>query len=69
MHTEDIFIVHPATTEEAEALNVFVKALKMKFEVVKGNVYDPKFVEKISQGDKDFENGNFKVMKPEDIWK
>jgi hypothetical protein len=31
--------------------------------------YDPGFVEKVLQGDKDFENGNFEINKTQDIWK
>jgi hypothetical protein len=39
--SEDIFIVHPATTEQANALKAFVKVLKIKFEVTKEKTYNP----------------------------
>ena len=64
-------IAHPTTSEQMEALKAFVKALKIKFEILnpeeKG--YDPEFVEMVLQGDKEFENGNFKIIKTEDLWK
>jgi len=71
MKTATTIITHPTTSEQVAALKAFVKALKIKFEI-KSHVekpYDPVFVEKILQGDKDFENGNFKVIKTEDLWK
>ena len=41
MQTEDIFVVHP-TSEQASALKAFIKALKIKFEVVSNdNLYNP----------------------------
>jgi hypothetical protein len=69
MFTEDVFIIHPATTEESDALKAFATALKIKFEVTKEKTYNPAFVEMVLQGDKDFENGNFKVIKTDDLWK
>jgi len=42
---------------QIKALKAFMKALKIKFEVSKDDVYDPEFVQKILQGDKDFEDG------------
>ena len=71
METATTFIAHPATSEQVTALKAFVKALKIKFEIKKTipeKPYDPDFVDKIMQGDKDFENGNFKILKTEDLW-
>ena len=64
-------VTHPTTTEQATAIKAFVKALKIKFEIKSQDEqpYDAAFVEKIEQGDKDFENGNFKIIKTEDLWK
>ena len=64
-------VTHPTTSEQVEAIKAFVKALKIKFEVKpqEEKPYDPAFVEMVLQGDKDFENGNFKVIKTEDLWK
>lgn len=71
MTTGATIIAHPSTSEQVEALKAFVKALKIKFEVKKDAVekYDPAFVDKVSKGDNDFEQGNFKVIKTEDLWK
>jgi len=71
MKTGTTIIAHPTTSEQVTALKAFVKALKIKFEVKTKDekAYDAAFVEMISQGDKDFENGNFKVIKTEDLWK
>jgi len=70
MKTGTTIIAHPTTSEQVAALKAFVKALKIKFEIKPQNeTYDPAFVEKILQGDKDFESGNFKVIKTEDLWK
>ena len=35
MLTENVFIAHPTTTEQLNALKVVVKALKVKFELKK----------------------------------
>ena len=40
MQTENIFIAHPTTTDQLNALKAVVKALKVKFELRKENPYD-----------------------------
>ena len=40
MQTESIFIAHPTTTEQLNALKAVVKALKVKFELKKNDPYD-----------------------------
>ncbi len=47
------------TTDESqvEALKAFMTALKIKFEMAKPSPYDPEFVDKILQGDTDFNEG------------
>ena len=57
MKTATTFIVHTETTEQENALKAFAKALKMKLEISKDKAYDPEFVEKILQGDKDIADG------------
>ncbi|MCF8360776.1 MAG: hypothetical protein K9H26_18620 [Prolixibacteraceae bacterium] len=57
MKTNNIYIAQPANREQVTALEAFMKALKIKFEVRKESPYDPGFVEKILQGDADFEAG------------
>lgn len=46
MKAQEIFIVHPQTTEQISALKAFMLALKIKFEVTKTG-YNHTFVEKI----------------------
>ena len=71
MQMQNTLIAHPENTDQINALKAVMKALKIKFEVKTKDekAYDAAFVEMISQGDKDFENGNFKVIKTEDLWK
>ena len=59
MQTENIFIVHPANTEQVNALKAFVKALKIKFEETSIKTYNPEFVAKIQRSRKEFEEGKF----------
>jgi hypothetical protein len=40
MQTDNIFIAHPTTTDQLNALKAVVKALKVKFELKKENPYD-----------------------------
>ena len=71
MKTATTLIAHPTTTEQFAALKAIFKALKIDFEV-KTNIeqsYDPEFVVKIKQGEKDFENGDFTVIETSDLWK
>jgi len=35
MSSKDIFIITPSTSEEADALKAFIKALKLKFQIAK----------------------------------
>lgn len=35
MSSKDIFIITPSTSEEANALMAFIKALKLKFQIAK----------------------------------
>jgi len=57
MRTNNIYIAHPANSEQVTALEAFMKALKIKFEVRIDSPYDPAFVDKILQGETDFEAG------------
>lgn len=49
MKTQDIFIVHPQTNEQVNALKAFMQALKIKFEITQDEAYHPDFVEKIKE--------------------
>lgn len=63
----NILIAHPKTAEQMDALKAFMRALKIKFEIAKEDVYDPDFVEKILQGKKDIEQGRFTEVKQENL--
>lgn len=47
----------PTDLSQVEAIKAFMKALKIKFEVTRTEPYDPEFVKKIAQGDKDLKEG------------
>jgi len=57
MSTNKIYIAHPANSEQVTALEAFMKALKIKFEVKKKSPYDPEFVTMIKQDEEDLKNG------------
>lgn len=63
MKTSDIIIAHPGSDDKFEALKVFMKALKIKFEISKDNPYDPKFVAKIEKASKSLKKVNLSVLK------
>ena len=69
MQTESVFIVHPANEEQVNALKAFAKALKMKFEITTQQAYNPEFVEKIKKSREQYKEGDFTVIKTEDLWK
>lgn len=64
-------IVHPENKEQLSALKKFMTAFKIAFEEKTDDTvhYNQEFVAKIKQSDKDFESGNYKVLKTEDLWK
>jgi hypothetical protein len=45
---------YTADMSQIDALKAFMKTLKIKFEVSSSTDYNPEFVEKVLQGDKDF---------------
>jgi hypothetical protein len=63
-----ILIVHPESKEKLAALKAFMKALKIRFEEEK-SPYNPEFVEKIKRSEEEFNNGKYKAIKTEDLWK
>ncbi len=57
-------------SSQIEALKAFMKALKIKFELtneVQKSPYDPEFVKKIQQGDKDLKNAKGVNISIEDL--
>ncbi len=67
MQTENIFIVHPANEEQANALTAFIKALKIKFEVMTEKSYNPEFVAKIQESRAQYQEGNYTRIDKEDL--
>jgi hypothetical protein len=55
---------YTADTSQVDAIKAFMKALKIKFEVLKNteSPYEIDFVKKIKQGDEDLKNGKGKKM-------
>lgn len=53
------FTAYTADSFQVEAIKAFMKALKIKFELSKKeeSPYDPEFVKKIQQGDRDLKAG------------
>lgn len=66
MEMQDIIIFQPNTSEEANALKAFAKALKLKFEV-KEKLYNPEFVKKILESEKEITQGKTKKVKKADL--
>lgn len=63
----NIVIIHTENKEQENALKAFAKALKMKFEVAREKPYDPDFVAKIKQSQKEFEEGNYRTVEKKDL--
>jgi transcription antitermination factor NusG len=67
MDSQNIFIAHPTTSEQLEALKAFVKALKIKFEITNEKTYNPDFVAKIEKSKQQFEKGEFTRIEKGDL--
>ena len=63
--------VHTDDSSQIEAIKAVFKAFKVKFEISKEK-YNPEFVDKIMQGDKDYKEGKGKKISMEELnslWK
>lgn len=67
MKTQNIFIAHPKTTEQVNALKAFMQALKIKFEVSKEEGYNPDFVAKIEESRQQYKKGEYVSVEKKDI--
>jgi hypothetical protein len=67
MNTQDIFIAHPQTAEQVNALQAFMQALKIKFEITKEESYSPEFVAKVEESRREYKNGEFISIEKNDI--
>ena len=69
MNTQNIFIAHPQTAEQVNALQAFTQALKIRFEMPKEENYPPEFVEKILESRQQVRDGKITRVKKENLKK
>ena len=72
MQAENIFIAHPTTIDQLNALKAVMKALKIKFEVSKEKPYNTDFVDMVLDAEKEIKNGKgLKVTSKgfDNLWK
>ncbi len=69
MNTSNVIIAHPVSQDKLESLKAFLKALKIKFEVSKEEVYNDDFVKMIKKGDEELKNGKGKTVDLDNLWK
>jgi hypothetical protein len=72
MKIQNVFIAHPKTIEEVNALKAFMEALKIRFEVARESPYDPAFVSKIQKSRQDYQDGKGTVLNMDELnnlWK
>lgn len=67
MKNHEIFIAHPQTSEQVEALKAFMKALRIKFETSHEEFYSPDFVATIEESREQYKKGDFISLEKEDI--
>ena len=61
------FIAHPKTTEQVNALQAFMQALKITFEVSKKETYNPEFVEKVLESRQQARDGKVTRVEKENL--
>ena len=72
MKTQKILIAHPSDDKELNIIKAFFEALKIRFEIKKNSPYDPRFVDKILEGDEDFKAGKGRKITMDELnrlWK
>lgn len=70
MSTDNIIIAHLENEEQTNVLKTILIALKIKFEIqIKEKPYDSEFVKKIKKSKKEFNDGDFKAISTNDLWK
>lgn len=65
MKTQEVFIAHPTTPEQVNALRAFMQALKIKFEIRKSEAYNPDFVDKVLESQKQARDGKITRVEKE----
>lgn len=72
MKSDNVFIIQPESTEQENALQAFVKALNIKFEVASKGQYSSEFIQKIKKGEQALAEGKGKktsLVELEKLWK
>ena len=67
MKNQQIVIVHPSSQQQVEALQAFLKALKIKFELTNEEKYNPVLVDKIRESRNQVKKGQVTRVKKEDL--
>lgn len=62
----ETFSIHTRDEEQAKTVRAFLKALEIPFESSGPSPYDPAFVAKIREGEKQFKEGASKRIKREE---
>jgi hypothetical protein len=61
--------IHPEDQEQLKTVKAFLNALKIPFEASEESPYDPSFVAKIKESEREAEQGMLTSIKTEDLWK
>ena len=72
MQTQEVFIAHPTTKDQINALKAVVKAFKIEFEITKENPYKTDFVNMVLESEQEIKKGKgLKVSSKgfDNLWK
>ena len=61
--------IHAEDKEQLKTVKTILKALKVPFETSEESPYDPEFVAKIKESERQAKKGMVKAIKTEDLWK
>jgi len=61
--------IHTQDKEQLKTVKAILKALKVPFESSGESPYDPEFVAKIKESERQAKEGKVKVIRTEDLWK
>lgn len=65
----ETILIHTENKEQSKAVKAVMKALKIKFETKMEKGYNPAFVQKILEGQKEIEEGKGVKITLDEIWK
>jgi hypothetical protein len=67
MKAKSVIIAEPRNQEQLNVLKAFMNALKIEFKVAEKSEYNPEFVEKVLESQKQAASGKVTRVKKEDI--